>query len=171
VYGLKVRELLRRTPFGPQCGVINTLGLFNMAESTLWWLATGSAIAVELLTGTFYLLMLATGFAAAALAAHLGWAQTSQMVVAAAVGGGAVVAWHLRQSKRRHQEPPAQANTNVSLDIGEAVQIDSWYPDGTANVHYRGARWTAIHRPGVTPSPGLYRVAEMVGNRLLVDKA
>jgi membrane protein implicated in regulation of membrane protease activity len=142
-----------------------------MAESTIWWLLTGGAIAVELLTGTFYLLMLAVGLAAAALSAHLGWSLTLQMVVAALVGGGAVVAWHLRQTRRHIQEPPAQANANVNLDIGETVQVDAWNPDGTADVHYRGARWTAIHRQGITPSAGAHRVAELVGNRLLVDKS
>ncbi len=142
-----------------------------MAESTLWWLATGGAIAVELLTGTFYLLMLAIGFAMAALSAHLGYGLITQMVVAAVVGGGAVVGWHLRQMKRRVQEPPAQANANVNLDIGETVQIDAWNADGTADVQYRGARWTAIHRSGITPSTGAHRVAELIGNRLLVDKA
>jgi membrane protein implicated in regulation of membrane protease activity len=141
-----------------------------MAASTLWWLATGGVIAAELLTGTFYLLMLAVGCAAAALAAHLGWGPTSQIVVAALVGGGAVVAWHLRQM-RGNKEAPAQSNANVNLDIGESVQIESWNPDGTADVQYRGARWTAIHRPGVTPGTGPHRVAELVGNRLLVDKA
>jgi membrane protein implicated in regulation of membrane protease activity len=141
-----------------------------MAESTLWWLVTGGVVAVELLTGTFYLLMLAIGFAFAALAAHLGWSQTQQIVVAALVGGGAVVGWHLRQMNRSKQEPAAQANVNVNLDIGETVQIDDWYADGTADVHYRGARWTAIHRAGVTPSAGSHRVAELIGNRLLVDK-
>lgn len=142
-----------------------------MAESTLWWLLTGGAIAVELLTGTFYLLMLAIGFAAAAVSAHMGSSQTQQIVLAALVGGGSVVGWHLRQTKRHKQEPPAQANANVNLDIGETVQIDAWNPDGTADVHYRGARWTAIHRQGVTPSAGTHRVAELVGNRLLVDKS
>ena len=142
-----------------------------MAETTLWWLVCGGTIAVELLTGTFYLLMLAIGFAAAALSAHVGYGQTTQMVMAAVVGGAAVVAWHLRQMKRRQQEPPAGANANVNLDIGETVQIEAWHADGSADVHYRGARWTAIHRPGVTPSPGPHRVAELVGNRLLVDKA
>jgi membrane protein implicated in regulation of membrane protease activity len=142
-----------------------------MAESTLWWLACGAAIALELLTGTFYLLMLAIGFSAAALSAHLGYSQITQLVTTALVGGGAVVAWHVRQMKRHKQEPPAGANANVNLDIGETVQIAAWNTDGTADVHYRGARWTAIHRPGASPSPGAHRVAELVGNRLLVDKA
>ena len=141
-----------------------------MAESTLWWLATGGVIVAELLTGTFYLLMLTIGCAAGALAAHMGWGLTVQMVLAALVGGGAVVGWHLRQM-HSHQEAPAQSNSNVNMDIGGTVQVDAWHTDGTADVHYRGARWTAIHRPGVIPGPGPHRVAELVGSRLLVEKA
>jgi membrane protein implicated in regulation of membrane protease activity len=142
-----------------------------MAESTLWWLLTGGTVVLELLSGTFYLLMLSIGFACAALAAQLGWEPSYQMVAAAVVGGGAVVAWHLRQMQRRRLEPSAQADVNVHLDIGETVQVDAWNADGTADVHYRGARWTAIHRPGVSPSTGAHRVAELVGTRLLLDKA
>ena len=51
-----------------------------MAESTIWWLLAGSAVAVELVTGTFYLLMLAFGLAAAALAAHAGAPLVVQIV-------------------------------------------------------------------------------------------
>jgi len=43
---------------------------WNLAP--VWWIATGVLIAVELATGTFYLLMLAVGAAAGAMAAHLG---------------------------------------------------------------------------------------------------
>ena len=32
-----------------------------MEQSTLWWLAAGIVVAAELLTGSFYLLMLALG--------------------------------------------------------------------------------------------------------------
>jgi len=140
-----------------------------MTESTIWWLLTGGAVAVELLTGTFYLLMLAIGLAAAAVSAHLGLGLVGQLVVAAVVGGGAVVLWHLRQ-ERNDAELPAQANPNVNLDIGEVLQVGAWNPDGTADVQYRGARWTAIHRAGVTPSTGAHRVSEIIGNRLLLDK-
>ena len=86
----------------------------NLDASTLWWLMAGVAVAIELLTGTFYLLMLAIGSAAGAVVAH----------------------------------------TGLGL---------------TAIVKYRGASWTAIHRPGITPATGPHRVAELVGNRLLVD--
>lgn len=141
-----------------------------MSEPILWWLLTGVIVAIELLTGTFYLLMLAVGAVAAALAAHAGATVTTQLVMAAVIGGGAVALWHWKRT-RRNDEPPAQANPNVNLDIGETVQISAWNPDGTASVQYRGAHWTAIHRTGVIPAPGAHRVSEMVGNRLLVDKS
>ena len=139
-----------------------------MSESTIWWLMTGAAVAVELVTGTFYLLMLAIGLAAAALAAHAGLSLNQQFIVAALVGGAAVYAqYHLR--RRRAGDLSARAERSVNLDVGEVVQIDAWGPDGTAPVRYRGTQWTAIHRPGVAPAPGPHRVAELVGSRLLVD--
>ena len=140
-----------------------------MAQPTIWWLLAGGIVAVELLTGTFYLLMIAVGFVAAAIAAHLGGGPVLQMVVAAVVGGGAVIAWHFKR-KQSHSELPAQANANVNMDIGETVHVTAWSLDGTASVQYRGANWTVIHRSGVSPSAGPHRVAEVVGNRLLVDK-
>jgi membrane protein implicated in regulation of membrane protease activity len=140
-----------------------------MAESTIWWLCAGVAVAVELLTGTFYLLMLATGLAAAAVAAHLGGGTLAQVLTAAAVSGGAVSGWRIRQL-RQPAAPPASANRDVNLDIGEIVHVEAWEPDGTASVKYRGANWTVIHRSGNSPSTGAHRVVEVIGSRLLVDK-
>ena len=141
-----------------------------MTDPTIWWLLAGSAVAIELLTGTFYLLMLALGMASAAISAHLGVSQTVQILVAAGVGGGAVMLWHWRPANRS-KELPAQSNPNVNLDIGETIQIATWKADGTADVQYRGTHWTAVHRPGISPTAGPHRVAELVGSRLLVDKA
>jgi len=140
-----------------------------MAESTIWWVLAGSVVAIELLTGTFYLLLLSIGLAAAAIAAHLGVSATAQLVVAAVVGGGSVVAWRgykLKTSSRL----PASANQAVNLDIGESVHIDAWNPDGTSSVIYRGANWQVSLIPGATPSPGNYRIVEIVGSRLVVRK-
>ena len=140
-----------------------------MLESSVWWLLAGAAVAVELLTGTVYLLMLAIGMAAAAISAHLGFGQALQISIAAGIGGGAVLVWHARQ-RRQRSKPAALANASGNLDVGETVQISSWKPDGTTDVQYRGAHWVAIHRNGVIPSSGPHRIAELVGNRLLVDK-
>ncbi|MCO5103896.1 MAG: NfeD family protein [Burkholderiaceae bacterium] len=139
-----------------------------MEESTIWWLLAGGMVVAELITGTFYLLMVALGLAAAALVAHANLPLTGQIVTAAVVGGGAVVAWHFAK-RRRPGDPSARADRSVNLDVGETIVIDSWNADGTTTVKYRGATWTAIHRPGVTPSTGAHRVAELVGSRLLVD--
>lgn len=139
-----------------------------MEASTIWWLAAGAVVVTELLTGTFYLLMVALGLVAAAVAAHLGLSITPQIVAAALVGGGAVVACYVL--KRKHPgDPSARADRSVNMDVGETVLIENWNTDGTTTVKYRGAQWTAIHRPGVTPATGMHRVSELVGNRLLVD--
>ena len=140
-----------------------------MADSTLWWLLTGTAVAVELLTGTFYLLMLAIGLAAAAIAAHLGASTPLQLVVAAVVGGGAVVGWHLLR-QRRPKELPAAANRNVNMDVGETVHVTRWHPDGTTQVKYRGAQWTAVPLPGAIPVAGPHRIREVVGSRLVIEQ-
>lgn len=139
-----------------------------MALSTWWWIATGVLVALELVSGTFYLLMLAIGGVAGALAAHAGASPSSQIVIAAVVGGAAVVACYLVR-RRRPGDPSPRSERSVNLDVGETVMIESWNADGTSSVKYRGANWVAIHRQGVQPSTGPHRVAELVGNRLLVD--
>ncbi|MDR2153963.1 MAG: NfeD family protein [Burkholderiaceae bacterium] len=139
-----------------------------MAESTVWWIATGLLVAVELTTGTFYLLMMSIGAAAGALAAHAGLSPSVQMAVGAVVGGVAVMAAYLVK-RRRPGDPSPRAERSVNLDVGETVQIDGWSADGTAQIRYRGAQWTALHRPGAEPRPGPHRVIELVGSRLLVE--
>lgn len=140
-----------------------------MADSTIWWLLAGAAVAIELLTGTFYLLMLAIGLAAGALAAHAGLGLPLQLVVAAAVGGGAVAGWHLKR-QGRPREPDAGANPNVNLDVGETVHVTAWSPDHTATVRYRGANWTVVAAAGTPLESGLFRVREVSGSRLVVEK-
>jgi membrane protein implicated in regulation of membrane protease activity len=141
-----------------------------MADSTLWWLLAGAAVIVELLTGTFYLLMLGIGMAAGALAAHAGASTATQLVVSALVGGGAVAVWHV--VRRRHfAGAPAGANTNLNLDAGEAVHVDAWTADNTCTVRYRGTTWTAVPAGGVPQGTGLHRVREVAGSRLVIEKA
>ena len=141
-----------------------------MAESTIWWLLAGGAVALELVTGTFYLLMLAVGLAAAALAAHFGLALTGQILVAAVMGGGAVVLWHWKRSKEA-KPAEAQSNTDVQMDIGETVHVKHWNADATSSVKYRGSQWAVVLADtDANPQPGLFRVKELNGNRLVVHK-
>ena len=136
-----------------------------MADSTLWWLLAGGAVAAELLTGTFYLLMFAIGMAAAALAAHAGASTSAQLVVAGLVGGGAVAGWHLW---RRRQ--PGAAGTNMDFDAGETVHVDAWSAENTSQVRYRGAIWTAVPAGGTPQGTGAHRVSRVDGSRLVLEK-
>ena len=139
-----------------------------MAESTVWWLLAGGAVALELLTGTFFLLMLAVGLAAGALAAHAGAGLAGQFLAAAIVGGGAIVLWQ-RWRLKRLGSPSARANRDVNLDIGQVVTVPHWEPDGTARIRYRGADWTVQLQTGHQPqTPGTYQIVAVEGNRLLV---
>jgi membrane protein implicated in regulation of membrane protease activity len=140
-----------------------------MENTTAWWLLAGGLVALELVTGTFYLLMLAVGVAAGALAAHVGWGLTAQLVAAAAVGVAAVLVWQRWGFARR---PPANANQDVNLDIGQTVHVAEWQADGTAHVRYRGADWTVslAEGPSNPPHPpGTYRIVAVQGSRLVVQ--
>ena len=141
-----------------------------MAQATFWWLLAGGAVALELVTGTFYLLMLAVGLAAGALSAHAGLGLASQMVAAAVAGVVGVIVLTVFKKKSQGAILPSSSNPDVNMDVGETVQVDAWGADGTASVKYRGAQWTVMHRPGNSPAPGPHRVAEVIGSRLLVDR-
>lgn len=141
-----------------------------MDESTMWWLMAAALVALELFTGTFYLLMLAVGLAAGALAAHSGLSFSGQLVAAAVIGAAAVVIGHLQRRKRKG-DPSIRSLRSVNLDVGETLHVENWQPDGTASVRYRGAQWTAVLEQGQVGEAGNYRVTELVGNRLKVEKA
>lgn len=140
-----------------------------MSDATVWWLLTGALVAVELFVGSFYLLMLAIGSAAAALAAHAGLGLVAQYTVAAVVGSAAVVLWY-RIKRRRPEDPSVRSLRSVNLDVGETIQVDAWNADGTASVKYRGAQWTAVLAPHQSAQIGLHRVSELQGNRLVLEK-
>ena len=135
---------------------------------TLWWVAAGIVVAAELATGTFYLLMIALGLAAGAVAGHVGFGLSVQVLLAALVGGGATAAWHWHRA-RQPQSAPARENRDVNLDIGERVSVDAWAADGTARVHYRGSAWTARLAPGAAAMPGQHLVSAVEGNWLVLS--
>ncbi len=142
----------------------------DVSAATLWWVAAGLAVAAELATGTFYLLMVALGFAAAALAAHLDLSGSLQIASGALVAGVATALWHWKRARHPRSAPPA-SNRDVNLDVGERVRVDAWGDDRTARVSYRGAQWTARLLPGAPAAPGEHRVAAVEGNWLVLEPA
>jgi membrane protein implicated in regulation of membrane protease activity len=136
--------------------------------ATVWWVVTGVLVAVELATGSFYLLMLALGAAAAAIAAHFGLGSSAQLVIGAVVGAGAVAAWHF---KRRSMPGAAAAaeNRDVNLDIGETVQVNDWDTQGGGSTQYRGARWQVRFIGSGVPTSGSFIIRRVEANRLFVE--
>jgi len=143
-----------------------------MSDAMLWWLLAGGAVVLELLSGTFYLLMMAVGLVAGALAAHTGVSSTVQMLAAAAVGSGAVAGWHLYRGGHP-KGAPAQANADVNLDIGSSVHIahaSDWREDGSVTVHYRGADWTAQLAAGSESGAGRFVIEQVQGSVLVLRR-
>jgi len=136
--------------------------------STLWWVLAGTLVIAELLTGTFYLLMLALGSVAAAVAAHAGAAGSVQFTAAALVGGGATALWHFKRA-RAPRSAPAASNADVNMDIGQTVHVAQWQDDGQARVPYRGAAWAVRHAGAGAPQPGTHRIVAVHGNVLDVE--
>lgn len=137
-----------------------------MAEDALWAILGLALVIVELLTGTFYLLMLGIAAFGAALAAWLGQPFGVQAVVAAVVaaaGCWGVHVYHARNS--RQQMPP--------IDAGQRASFEAWVDQGSrlARVRYRGATWEAqIEGDGSeSAAPGsLLTVIRTDGNTLRV---
>lgn len=142
----------------------------DLSPWTYWWVAAGIAVAVELATGTFYLLMLALGFAAGAVAAHLGLSGSGQVAVAALVGGGATALWHWQRA-RQPAPLPVAGNRDVNLDVSDHVQVERWSDDRTTQVQHRGSTWSARLAPGAEPAPGRHVIVAVEGNWLVLAPA
>lgn len=144
-----------------------------MQDFTLWWLITGAVVALELVTGSFFLLMIAIGMAAGAIAAHLGASLVQQLLSAALVGAAATAMWY-QWRRLRPRTLKAAYNPDVNLDVGQHVQVDVWEPSGLATVKYRGAEWKAVlHNPqgDQVALPGRYRIVAVYGSQLQLQAA
>lgn len=145
--------------------------------SSIWWILLAVLVIAELLSGTFYLLMLAIGAAIGGVAQFLGLSGNAQIVWAASVGLLGMGACYMYR-RRFTKSPISSANPDVAQDIGAWVQVDSWLAGGRAKVQHRGAQWEAqaesVYRSGnqnadTALQPGRYRVVEVVGIRLILQ--
>ena len=133
----------------------------------VWWLAAIVLVIAEMLSGTFYLLAVALGLAAAGLAAFLGAAWAWQAVVAALLCSASVAG--IFRWKQKHANPNEQAN--LAYDIGQSVHIARWMDDRHARVSYRGAEWDAELAKN-TPHDSArqkWRIKEIVGTLLIIE--
>lgn len=130
----------------------------------VWWFVLGFGLLVaELLTGTFYLLMLALAAGTAGVAALLGAPFALQVLVAAVIGFAGSL-W-LRESRAGR---PSGIDALQNMDVGQVVRIDHWAINRTARASYRGAMWDVELAPGEEPATGDFVIRDIQANRLIV---
>ena len=122
-------------------------------DGHLAWIIAGFAlIIIELMSGTFYLLVLGIGaFAGSAVA----WLGGTLFVQCATAGAIALVGTYLVHEWRKRQKAAQGENTNV-LDLGQPVVFESWVDQksGAARVKHRGSSWDAVIETGRDAQPG-----------------
>ncbi len=111
-----------------------------MTAYLIWAIVGFLLIIVELLTGTFYLLVFGVAALIGALVAWLGgpfWLQVLCTAVAALLGIYLVHRWW--------QNHPKDSAAQNSLEVGQTVVFENWVNEAThtARVKYRGTSWDA----------------------------
>ena len=136
-------------------------------DAYLVWLIAGFTLVIaELLTGTFYLLMLGIAAFGAAGTAWLGYDFPAQVVVGAVIAGAGCYAVRAYRAKNRMQQMPP-------VDAGMPASFETWIDPGArlARVRYRGASWDARVEGIEALEPGaIVYVLATEGNTLKVVK-
>lgn len=138
-----------------------------MENVWVWGVAAIMLVIAEMFSGTFYLLAVALGLAAAGVTAYLGADTNAQALSAAVLCSASVAAVYLW--KRRAAPRPEQSN--FSYDIGQTVRIARWTDTRLARVQYRGAEWDARLAEGVARDTdrAAWRIKEISGSLLIIE--
>jgi membrane protein implicated in regulation of membrane protease activity len=137
-------------------------------EAYAWWALAGIAlIIVELVSGTFLLLILGVAAFAGAAVAYFGFSFWLQALAAAALGSAGLI-WVSRSHGEKLKT--ARGRDEHILDIGQMVELESWVSeaDGLARVRYRNASWDALVEGARPPGGKVFYIRSMDGNTLHV---
>jgi membrane protein implicated in regulation of membrane protease activity len=136
-------------------------------DPALAWAILGMGLVIaELLSGTFYLLMLAIAAFGAAAAAYIGQAFPAQCIVAAVLGVAGCYGVHVYRARSAPGRMPP-------IDAGMPASFESWLDADSrlARVRYRGASWDARVEGAEAIEPGAtVFVVDTDGNTLKVAK-
>jgi membrane protein implicated in regulation of membrane protease activity len=137
-----------------------------MDSYIVWFVVAFGLLVAELLTGTFYLLVISIALAVAGVSAWLGAPSALQFVVAAAIGlGGSMWLRATRFGKRLHERGDDRVQ---NMDIGQSLRVENWTAARTARANYRGAVWDVELAPGEQAASGEFVIREINANRLIV---
>jgi membrane protein implicated in regulation of membrane protease activity len=136
-------------------------------DISLAWLIAGVALIVtELMTGTFYLLVLGIAALVGSGIGYAGGTHVWQAFAAAAVAVAGVI-W-VRQYRKRTVASPMRG-----LDVGQPAAFESWVNQGAghARVKYRDALWDAqVSGDAQGESGEILYITSVDGNTLKVSK-
>ena len=135
-----------------------------MSPALAWAIVALVLVIAELVTGTFYLLMLGIAAFGAAGAAWLGYEFAVQAVVAALLAVAGCYGVHLHRACADGKRMPP-------IDLGMPARFESWLDARSrlARVRYRGASWDAEVQGSDALEPGsLLFVVAAEGNTLKV---
>lgn len=137
-----------------------------MQDYAWWWVIAGVLGVAEVMTGTFYLLVLAVSALAASLVAKSGFGLAPQLIAAAVLS---LAGWAWLRARKKTEAP-----ASAGLDVGEIVEVRHW-KGAVGHTDYRGANWAVEFdgtlAEGQSLAPGRYRIVSMRGNRLIVQPA
>jgi membrane protein implicated in regulation of membrane protease activity len=131
-----------------------------MSSPSLWLIAAFLLAGLEMLTGTFYLIAVATGLLLGALTAFLGFSFSLQAIAASLLSLTTVIALHYWKKQQ------APATPESSSDIGQNVLIVKWEGERRARVRYRGTLWDAELAAEAPTGLEHYFIIAMQGNVL-----
>ena len=133
-----------------------------MQAYVVWWIVAAVLVAVELTSGTFYLLVYGIAAVVAGLAAWFGAGVTAQLLIAAVIAAVGTLALRHWSRSTAHPESTVQ-----DMDIGQPVQVESWQGD-RGQVKYRGALWDAEAESASTDSAQPLVIRAVKGNTLVL---
>lgn len=133
-----------------------------MEPYVYWFLLAFGLLALEMATGTFYMLIVSIALGLAGIAALLGLNLPLQITLSAVASIiGTVIL-------RRMKGMRTGKMISQSLDIGQSVRVISWLEDGVARVHYRGTEWDAELESSSVPRDGVLYIKAIQGSKLIL---
>lgn len=132
---------------------------------TLWFVAAGAVLLVELHSGTVYLLAIAFAAGSAGVMALFGAEPTAQLAVAALAGtAGCYVAHGVRKRQAKVNRPA------ITGEVGQTVVVVK--PGATPRVSWRGSEWDAVLADGSSAAiEDRLRIQRQEGNRLVLTRS
>ena len=133
-----------------------------------WLIIAGILLIAEMLSGTFYLLMLAIAAVCAWFVLLAGadfLTQTIFFLICAAILTVLTRRYRYRLNARN------RPNLAENLDAGQIITVHEWI-EGIGHTHYRGTQWAVQleHPDEQTLHDGSYRIVRLDGTQIRVER-